>query len=465
MQVAAGWLHSFALKVDGTLWSWGRNSSGQLGDGTNKNRLVPIQVSGLTGVVQVSGGGQHTLALKSDGTVWAWGENSSGQVGDGTNNNRNAPVKVSGLTGIVQVAAGGSHSMALKSDGTVWVWGSDLISQLGDANFTDQNTPIQVSGLTGIVQVSAGFLHSLALKSDGTVWSWGDNTYGELGDGSGDFHFTPNQVAGLTGVAQIATMEVHCLALKSDGTVWSWGYDFYGELGVGGTVDMALAPLAVLYSSTPNQNYIAIGGHHSLSVQAVVLNSKLTTSALTQPLGKAFNTTARLKDQRGLMLAFKQVSLSIDGTAIGVATTDASGIATFAITNSAQYAIGAHTLKVSFAGDRLFNASTASATLTITQASTQISPASTSGKAGAVVALKAKLLRSTDKAVLANKTLRFQIDGADVGTATTATTGIASLNYTIPTGMSTGAHPIKVFFDGDASYLSGSASSATLTVK
>ena len=180
--------HSLALKSDGTVWAWGYNIYGQLGDGTTggpENKSVPVQVLNLTGVVQVATGGIHSLAVKFDGTVWAWGWNGIGALGDGTTTDRNTPVQVSGITGVVQVAGGGSHSLALKSDGTVWAWGSNQYGQLGDGSYpvsgAQSNTPVKVSGLTGVVQIaSEGLYHSLALKSDGSVWAWGWNQYNQL---------------------------------------------------------------------------------------------------------------------------------------------------------------------------------------------------------------------------------------------------------------------------------------------
>ena len=135
-------------------------------------------------MVAIAGGGVHSLALKSDGTVWAWGRNDWGQLGDGSMTNRLTPVPVSGLTGVVAIAGGGVHSLALKSDGTVWAWGGNSSGQLGDGSMTNRLTPVPVSGLTGMVAIAGGELHSLALSSDGTVWTWGYNVYGELGDGS-----------------------------------------------------------------------------------------------------------------------------------------------------------------------------------------------------------------------------------------------------------------------------------------
>ncbi|MGC9030112.1 MAG: RCC1 domain-containing protein [Desulfomonilaceae bacterium] len=150
--------HALALKSDGTVWAWGYNGAGQLGDGTTTYRATPVQVSGLNDVIAIAAGGGiadgltfpgHSLALKSDGTVWAWGYNGYGQLGDGTTTNRLTPVQVSGLTNVVAIAAGGLHSLAKKSDGTVWAWGYNGYGQLGDGTTTNRLTPVQVSGITG----------------------------------------------------------------------------------------------------------------------------------------------------------------------------------------------------------------------------------------------------------------------------------------------------------------------------
>ena len=239
VSVSAGYGYSLAVKGDGKVLAWGRNYYGQLGDGTYTDRLAPVQVSGLEGAVFVSAGEYHSLAVKGDGTAWAWGVNGNGQLGDGTYTHRITPVQVSGLDGVVSVSAGGFHSLALKSDGTVWAWGSNSYGQLGDGTHTGRLAPVQVSGLGGVVSVSAGEDHSLALKSDGTVWAWGRNDWGQLGDGTGggwdNCSYEPVQVSGLDGVVSVSARYWYSLAVKSDGTVWAWGYNWYGQLGDGTT--------------------------------------------------------------------------------------------------------------------------------------------------------------------------------------------------------------------------------------
>jgi alpha-tubulin suppressor-like RCC1 family protein len=175
-----GW--SQALQSDGTVWAWGSNYYGQLGIGSLIDfSLAPVQVSELHGVVGIAAGFAHAFAVKNDGTVWAWGDNYYGQLGDGTTAGRFLPVQVNGLSGMVAVASGGSHSLALKSDGTVWAWGENSVGQLGDGTITSRLSAVQVSDLSGVVAVAAnGSAHSLALKSDGTVWAWGSNSSGQL---------------------------------------------------------------------------------------------------------------------------------------------------------------------------------------------------------------------------------------------------------------------------------------------
>src|SRR5205823_208038 len=131
-------------------------------------------VSGLSGVTAIAAGGLHSLALKSDGTVWAWGYNAYGALGNGTAISSSTPVQVSGLSGVTALAGGYGHSLALKSDGTVRAWGYNYYGELGNGTaFNDSLTPVQVSGLSGVTAIAGGEFHSLALKSVGTVSAWG----------------------------------------------------------------------------------------------------------------------------------------------------------------------------------------------------------------------------------------------------------------------------------------------------
>ena len=264
--IAGGGSHSLALKIDGTVWAWGSNMEGELGNGTTADSNVPVQVSSLTGITAVAGGETHSLALKNDGTVWAWGDNYSGELGNGTNINSTVPVQVSSLTGITAIAGGGPHSLALKNDGTLWAWGINGSGQLGNGTNIDSNVPVQVSSLAGITAIAAGGWHSLALKNDGRVWAWGANNDGQLGNGSTILGSNvPVEVSSLTGIIAIAGGNVHSLALKNNGTVWAWGNNSYGELGIWGQGGDANVPVQTLYLT----GIAAIASHanHSLALK------------------------------------------------------------------------------------------------------------------------------------------------------------------------------------------------------
>src|SRR4051794_34884668 len=176
--IAAGCAHSLALKSDGTVWAWGNNWWGQVGDGTTTSpRTTPLRVSALSGVVAIAAGCHHSLALKSDGTVWAWGYNSFGQLGDATNTNRFTPVRVSGVDQVKVIAGGWWYSLAGKSDGTARAWGDNSGGQLGDGTAITKATPVPVVGLTGAVRIFGGNTHTLAI---------GASTLGPIGDGASD---------------------------------------------------------------------------------------------------------------------------------------------------------------------------------------------------------------------------------------------------------------------------------------
>ncbi|REE98420.1 S8 family serine peptidase [Thermomonospora umbrina] len=271
--IAVGGSWTMAVGNDGKVRSWGSNSHGQLGDGTTTGRNVAAEVAGLSGVVRspraLAAGSAHALAVKADGTVWAWGENSAGQLGDGTTTNRSLPVQVSGLSGMTAVAADDFWSLALKSDGTLWAWGDGLAGQLGNGDQENRMTPVQVSGLTDVVDMAAGRHHGLAVKSDGTLWAWGDNTYGQLGDGSTDTRLTPVQVTAIgdlsTWAGSVAAGDGHSLTVGSNGAVAAWGRNDLGQLGTGSTGPDVIAPHVV--SGLTGVFGVGAGASHSFAMR------------------------------------------------------------------------------------------------------------------------------------------------------------------------------------------------------
>ena len=218
-KISAGW-NSLAVKQDGSVLTWGSDVLGQLGIGTKVYRDQPGLVPGLSGVVKVSiGYGGQVVALKSNATVWAWGDNSEGQLGDGTTANRPNPTPMKGWTDVIDIATGSKETIALRADGTVWSWGNS------------RGQSVAVPGLTNIVAIAGFSQHALALKKDGTVWAWGWNSSGELGDGTEIYRDAPVAVYGLKEVEAIAAGLGFSVALKRDGTVWTWGWNKSGQLG------------------------------------------------------------------------------------------------------------------------------------------------------------------------------------------------------------------------------------------
>ena len=272
VQIAGGQAHGIALKRDGTVYTWGHNAFGQLGQGDSgagTDRPMPTKVSFFDGlaagneVIAVAAGAQFSAALTRQGYVYAWGSNADGQLGVNSNNQQDLPVAVIGalpavlLTGITQISAGSSHMLALKPDGTVLAWGDNSSGQLGDASNSDRSTPVAVGGLSAVTRVVAGGEHGLALKADGTVQSWGRNLNGQLGSGDTSNRNVPGPVLDaisvtLAGVADIAAGSAHSLAAMSDGSVYSWGKASQGQLGNNDTANDRLTadPVAGISGAT-----------------------------------------------------------------------------------------------------------------------------------------------------------------------------------------------------------------------
>jgi alpha-tubulin suppressor-like RCC1 family protein len=241
--------HMMALRTDGTVWTWGNNKFGQLGNGAASGSdsdysTSPAQVTALKNIVAISSGAWQSIALKSDGTVWAWGHNAEGELGDGTTTDRWVPTKAVGLSRITAIAEAGYHALALRSDGTVWAWGWNNRGQVGDGTQTQRNTPIKVPGLNSIISIGAGGSTSMAVNRQGILWTWVANEHGQIGDGTAVDR--PSPVVVLNGIFAVGDGGggASSAALKKDGTVWTWGDNEYGQLGNGNNTD-SLVPIKV----------------------------------------------------------------------------------------------------------------------------------------------------------------------------------------------------------------------------
>jgi alpha-tubulin suppressor-like RCC1 family protein len=241
--------HTVYAKRDGTLWAWGKNDDGQLGDGTTASRSTPVKITGVSNVKAVAAGYDHTVVLTTDGKVYTWGNNSNGQLGDGSTTGRTTPAQVGGadISNIKAIDAGYKYTIALGSDGTVWTWGYNNKGQLGNNTQTDSYTPQQVGTLSGsvIASIAAGYDHALSARNDGTVWAWGNNSSGQLGNNTLTDSLVPVQVSGLITVQYVAAGNLYSLALLNDGSVRAWGHNALGELGDGTATDR-VTPVAVI---------------------------------------------------------------------------------------------------------------------------------------------------------------------------------------------------------------------------
>jgi len=229
-RVSAGMDHSFVIMPDNSLWGWGGNWSGQLGDGTTENRFSPIRI--MDNVASVSAGSSHTMAITTDGSLWAWGSNWHGQLGDGTTTDRHSPVWIA--NGVASVSAGGGHTMGITADGGLWAWGGNWSGQLGDGTTTDRHSPVLIAN--GVASVSAGGSHTMAITTDGNLWGWGGNWHGQLGDNTTETRLSPIRIfitPVWTAVTSVSASGDYTMAILDGGSLWGWGDNQVGQLGDG----------------------------------------------------------------------------------------------------------------------------------------------------------------------------------------------------------------------------------------
>jgi alpha-tubulin suppressor-like RCC1 family protein len=271
-EVSAGVVSSAAIRSDGTLWTWGNNYAGILGNGTSDNKSSPVQVGFDNNWKQISNSILHVLAIRTDGTLWGWGEGNSGQLGQNDTVWHSSPVQITTDNDWKQVSATYSCSLAVKNDGTLWSWGEGVFGVLGNNYTAELSSPTQVGSSSDWASISGTFFNAVAVKTNGTLWAWGEGNSGAIGNGYTAIISSPVQVGTDSNWASAYAGGGNVAALKSDGTLWTWGNNYNGELGDGTKLDRS-SPVQI--TSDKKWEFISFGGGNA---QAITYGRIITES-------------------------------------------------------------------------------------------------------------------------------------------------------------------------------------------
>jgi serine/threonine protein kinase/alpha-tubulin suppressor-like RCC1 family protein len=265
--VAAGGRHTCGLTNDQTVWCWGKNSSGQLGIGTTQNQSHPVKVVGLKKVVALDAGNDHTCAITADDNLWCWGDNRAGQLGRTAGGQLSKPVRVEGLSGVRSVSLGGFHTCVVTKAGKVLCWGKNDVGQLGLGDTQPRDTPTQLTSLGGMATISAGGAHSCALGV-GALYCWGNNASGQIGDGTSRLRFSPVKLPKMKNIVKVTAgggyLGGHTCAMDVNGSAWCWGNNLSGQLGHSQPKDAHLRPTRLDLKSKVES--IEASGRHTCAV-------------------------------------------------------------------------------------------------------------------------------------------------------------------------------------------------------
>jgi alpha-tubulin suppressor-like RCC1 family protein len=382
--VSAGDAHSVALGSNGSVYDWGYNGFGQLGNGTTTDSHVPVKVTLPAGEtpIAVATGQDMTEALASDGNVYAWGDGAMGELGDGKTADELSPVQVN-VSGVTAIAGGGYHTLVISA-GSIFAYGYGGLGQLGNGALTNASTRVKVDFPTGVTPtaIAAGLYHSLAIGSNGKVYSWGNNANGELGNGTETNEKDPVVVSMPAGVSAsaIAAGADHSFAIGSDGNLYSWGYNGLDELGDGNTTDRETPGQVSLTSVAKPPTAVASGNSadHSFAI-APPTPAPTTTTLSTSPSSVSYGQTVTLtatvsRSDGGGSVGFSNGSSTITGC--GSVTPSLVG-GSWQAQCSTSFAAGTYPLTAAYTGDTLYATSTSTVVnLTVNQAPLVVSASS-----------------------------------------------------------------------------------------
>ncbi len=506
VQIDARYDNSLALTSDGTVWVWGYNGYGEIGDGTTQDRYTPF--AAFTGAVQATLGNRCVHVLKADSTIWGWGTNGDGILGDGTTrNNRYSPVQTvdptgtSFLTGQTLLASAIEDSMSAQAAvqktlitpaSLTVAYAAGLGAKLVNKSFgnsllvkpvdftidgTDLGSVNTVASGVATVPLPIAFgpgSHTVTATFAGDWLFSGSSATFTLTVTKADTSVTAKKASILRGVPANLSATLtrktdgghpagETLIFKIDGTaIGSAATDATGTATLSFTADTTLAvgshALTAEFAGDSNHN-ASVSGNAVLTVSLSKTN--ISPSGVTAALGQTVSLKARLRrSSDGSVMSNEMVAFTVAGNQAGTAVTDSNGIATLSYTVPLNAALGAESITATFTGDSLYAACAGTATLTVNQPTTYLTPTNASGKVGQQVSLKALLRSKPGSLPVVGRAVTFQLGSTVLGTATTDSTGYATLACTIPAGTAPGAQAVGVSFAGDSTYLS---STATLT--
>ena len=274
--IATSDFNTCSVRSDGSVYCWGNNYIGQLGNGTRVNSSEPVMVEGITDGVSVVAAREHYCVLHRDGKVSCWGRNKSGNLGNGTFVDSNIPVSVSGISDAVALSAGYSQTCALHTDGSISCWGLNRFGEFGNGKSGREDElhsiPVKTLNITDAISITTGLNHTCALHPDRTISCWGHNKYGQLGNGSSVDSSVPTKVLGINDAIAIAAGSDYTCAIHQSRTISCWGENYGGQLGNGETKNTSPVPVKVLGID----DAVSLVQSPSLYLCAFRSNSKIT---------------------------------------------------------------------------------------------------------------------------------------------------------------------------------------------